>query len=170
MTTGTSSRLSYDTSAYASDIGQSTSPLSYMLDPYSSQNCGRCFPEVGAAYPAKPKRDTDPRIDIENTLTSRKWKRDKRQINGEPWDDFNELQTKYANNEQLPECMPNTIESRHSLLTDPRINSKSRTTEHLVFSSLPISAQDYIPTLRNPGKSSRDIAIEEYRRIRDSSP
>lgn len=170
MTTGTSSRLSYDTSAYESDIGQSTSQLKYLLEPVYAQNCGRCYPEVGQSFPARTKRDTDPRIDIENTLTSRKWKRDKRQVNGEKWDDFNELQIKYGGDEELPECMPGTIETRHTLLTDPKITSKSKTIEHLVFSTLPINAQDYIPVLRNPGISSRDIAIAEYRKIKGSSP
>lgn len=167
MTTGNSGRLSYDPSSYESEVGQSTNPLSYLTNPIYARNCDRCYPEVGQAFPNNYRRETDPRVEIENTLSSRKWKRDKRQPNGIKWDDFEELSIKYGGDETLGGCA-SAFETRHSLLSDPKIQYKSRSTEHLVFSTLPIAAQDWIPTTRNPGTvSSRDVAIATYRNIMD---
>ena len=164
MTTGISSRLSYDTTAYDADVQQSTNPLGYYVSPDYYANCEKCAPEVGQAYPTNFRRTSEPRIDIENTLTSRTWKRDKRQTNGEKWDDFEDLKIKYENFETLRDCGPDNT-AQHSLLQEPKLNYRSMSTDHLVFTSLPINPQDYIPDIRQPGASSRDIAINQYRQL-----
>lgn len=165
-----SSRLSYDPSAYQSEVTQSTNPLMYSTDPVYTGNCDKCFPEVGASYPSNYRLTGENRLDIENTLSQRKRKLDKHQMNGEAWDDFQELAIKYEKDEVLTDC-PTGSESQYSLLSDPRSNYRGLRTDQIVFSTVDSYIQDgtHVPMLRNPGAvSSRDVAIDQYRKIVDS--
>lgn len=162
-----SSRLAYDTTAYASDVRKSTGPLEYAMNPVFSRNCDTCYPEPGIAYPENAAPLTAPKIEIENSLSSRTWRRDRRQPGGLSDDKFHELAIKYGNEGVLKSC--DSREVKHSLLSNPKSTYRSLTTEHLVFTTLPIDAQAYVPIIGNPGLNSRQIAVDSYRRIMDAN-
>lgn len=159
-----SNRLSYDRSAYAATVKRSTDPLEYSTLPASVMNCERCFPETGTTYPQKYTSLTDPRIEIENTLSSRNQKNDRRQAGSEA-DNFYELADKFEKEGGLPDCPLDSQESRHSLLMDPKRNYRELSADRLIFTQLPIEAQSYIPNIRNPGLNSRSLAIEQYKKL-----
>ena len=68
MSTGFSSRLSYDDSSYVSCVDQSVTPLSYMLNGNRSQNCDICIPDPSVSTPNNYTKVSEPQIDIENTF------------------------------------------------------------------------------------------------------
>lgn len=163
-----SSRLSYDSSAYASEVRKSITPLEYAVNPVFARNCERCVPEVGSVYPANINFKTDSKIDVENSLSSRTWRRDRRQPGGSTPQEFEDLALRYGNADPMNDC-PASYETRNSLLTDPKSNSRSLSTLDLVFNVLPIDAQDYVPVIGDPGINSRQAAVDEYRKIVGSS-
>lgn len=162
-----SSRLAYDTTAYASDVKKSTDPLEYAMNPAYGSNCGVCGPEPGIGYPEYAAPLTEPKVEIENNLSSRTWRRDRRQPGGLTENEFHELTIKYGNQGHLRSC--DAQETRHSLLSNPKSAYRSLTTEHLIFHALPINPQTYIPIIGNPGLNSRQIAIDSYRKIMDAN-
>jgi hypothetical protein len=167
-----STRLPYDTSSYEAEITQSTNPLLYSTDPAYAGNCDRCYPQTGSGttYPRNHKLAGNSRIEIENNLSSRLWKRDKHQIGGMSLDNFQDLAIQYEKEEVLEDC-PMSSESQYSLLSDPRSNYRGLRTDGLVFATMDSYIQDgtRVPTVRNPGSvSSRDIAIDQYRKLVDS--
>lgn len=158
-----SNRLSYDPSAYESEIKRSTGPLDYAISPYFASNCNRCLPDVTTSHPRNNTPNTTSKIDVENSLTSRTWKRDRRQPGGMRQDDFEQLAIRYEDN--IESCPVNSQETTHSLLTDPKSRYRGLSTEHLVFSALPIDPQTYIPVVGDQGINSRKVAIDSYRKI-----
>lgn len=165
MSTGNSSRLSYDINTYKADVNKSTLPMDYYLSSYSSQNCDSCYPEVGQSYPAPITRTSESQIDIENTLSTRDRKADKKAMGTEQKDNFEEKVIKYQDSFLLRDC-PAGVYTGNSLLTDPKINYRGLSTQHLVFSYVPIQGNTPNMSYRNPGNvSSRDLAIEEYKKI-----
>lgn len=163
-----SNRLSYDKTAYASDVQRSIDPLQYAINPFFASNCDKCYPEVATSYPNNYSPISDPRIEVENSLSNRKWKADRRQPGGMNSDDFYELSNKYATQEALASCADNQ-ETRYSLLSDPKSRYRGLSTEHLVFGALPIDPQGYVPLIGNPGLNSRQIAIDSYRKVMDAN-
>ena len=164
MSTGFSSRLSYDDSSYISSVDQSVTPLSYMLNGNNYKNCDKCIPEPSLAVPNNFNELSEPQIDIENTLTNRNWKNDKKQLNSSYVDMFPQEVDKYSDFFKLNDCTSAMI-SKNSLLTDPKSKYKSLSTQHLVFTPLPIAADNVYPIIGNPGFiSSRDVAIDLYRK------
>jgi hypothetical protein len=162
-----SNRLAYDTTAYASNVKRSTDPLEYAMNPAYSKNCAVCQPEPGIAYPENVAPLTEPRVELENNLSSRTWRKDRRQPGGMSDDEFNQLSIKYGNQGNMRSCEAQEV--RHSLLTNPKSTYRSLTTEHLIFHALPINPQTYVPIIGNPGLNSRQIAIDSYRKIMDAN-
>lgn len=164
-----SNRLSYDESAYSAHVKRSVDPLVYATEPSASRNCSTCAPIPGSIYPENTAPLTGAKVDIENTLSSRTWRRDRRQPGGVPQEEFQSLAIKYGSSDVLPPCPAGAQETRHSLLTNPKNTYRGLTTEHLVFTTLPIEPQAYVPLIRQPGLNSRQIAIDSYRRIMDAN-
>lgn len=160
-------RLSYDDNIYQSDVKQSTSQLAYQLSDYSRINCGACQPDVGAGFPDVFYNPANKRIGAENVLTNRDWKNDKKQIIG----GVDPLRPSGIDvSSKLRMCSAPNLRSSNTLLTNPKSQYRSLSTEHLIFFPLPINPQDTIPFERNPGfVSSRDVAIDSYRKIMGSS-
>ena len=165
MSHGNSSRLSYDTTSYDASVKKSTEPMSYFMDSYRYRNCDVCYPEMPYIYPQQYNSTSEAHVDIENTLSSRDHKSDKKQPGGTSDNDvFREKVLKYQNNFNLKSC--DTFHSNNSLLTNPKSDYRALSTQHLVFSYLPHMATDVVPLYGNPGfASSRDIAIDEYKKI-----
>lgn len=61
-------RQMYDSCAYKEDIKQSTSPLSYVLDPIKYENCHKCRPELGLVGGTAVSHVRGNLIDLENSL------------------------------------------------------------------------------------------------------
>jgi hypothetical protein len=163
-----SSRLSYDVTSYDASIKKSTDPLAYHLAGFGNKNCGSCFPDASIMYPKEYNDASNPTesvIEVENVLSNRDWKNDKKQF-GSHQDTFQALarEKKFG----LPGCSTPAMRSSNSLLTNPRSSYRELSTEHLVFIGNPIYPQDYIPNARVPGSvSSRDVAVDLYRKIVD---
>lgn len=156
------SRLSYDDNIYQSDVKQSTSQLKYQLSDYSRINCGVCQPDIGSGTPQVILNPTDKRVSVENVLTNRDWKSDKKQTLG----GVDPLRPSGVFGSDLKSCPTTGLRSSNSLLTNPKSRYRSLSTEHLIFGPLPINPQDTIPFERNPGFiSSRDVAIDSYRKL-----
>jgi len=168
MSTGNSSRLSYDTTSYNAEVNQSVQPMNYYLNSYRFRNCDGCYPEVSQTYPDHTVRATERVIEIENTLSTRDRKNDKKEVVSQNVDKFPEEVQKYEHSFGLQDCS-DKIRTSNSLLTNPKINYKGLSTQHLVFSHLPIDATNFTPIYGNPGfVSSRDVAIDEYKKIMES--
>lgn len=157
-----SSRLAYDRGTYDASVQRSTDPLYYRLAPYSTSNCNRCIPDPSRG-PLAVHRTSEPQVLVENELTNRDWKNDRKQVFGGHEDRFHDLVSKYGDDFSMGECEGDC--PTYSLLSAPRIQSKSLSTDHLIFSSLPTHPQEVVPLLRSPGGlSSRDVAINEYKK------
>jgi hypothetical protein len=63
-----SNRLSYDTCAYKKDLDQSTSPLSYNLNPIKFENCSKCRMELGIVGGTAVSHIKGNLVDLENDL------------------------------------------------------------------------------------------------------
>jgi len=160
-----SNRLSYDDSSYNSEVEQSTGPMGYYMNAYRSRNCASCYPEVSQTYPSNNFLLTDFQVDIENTLSTRNQLNDKKQLSTPNKDNFIQQVIKYQDSFQLKDC-PADVYTQNSLLTDPKINYRGLSTQHLVFTQLPISPTNVNPIYGNPGfVSSRDVAMEEYKKL-----
>jgi hypothetical protein len=160
-----SNRLTYDTSAYAAHVQQSVNPLLHNLSNFYVQNCDACVPEPSVVGPHNVKKLDNDLVEVENILTNRDWKMDKKQFNSEHVDVFLPTAARLGDKLSIRNCVNGELTSTHSLLTEPRVNYKGLSTQHLVFTGLPINPQDVIPVARNPGfVSSRDIAINEYKK------
>jgi hypothetical protein len=160
-----SNRLTYDTSAYAAHVQQSVNPLLHNLSNFYVQNCDACVPEPSVVGPYNVKKLDNDLVEVENILTNRDWKMDKKQFNSEHVDVFLPTAARLGEKLSIRHCVNGELTSTHSLLNEPRVNYKGLSTQHLVFSGLPINPQDVIPVARNPGfVSSRDIAINEYKK------
>jgi hypothetical protein len=61
-------RLIYDTCNYNADLKQSTTPLSYMLDPIRYENCQKCRPELGIVGGTSVSHISGNLVDLENDL------------------------------------------------------------------------------------------------------
>lgn len=163
-----SNRLSYDKSAYESDVRQSTGSLGYAINPVYSSNCAACFPDIPTGAPNNYTPLNEPKVDVENSLTNRTWKRDRHQPAGATQDQFYALVSKYEQAESLSACPMGTQETRYSLLSDPKSRYRGLSTDHLVFHTLPIEAQTYVPTVGDQGINSRQVAIDSYKKIMDT--
>ena len=160
-----SNRLTYDDSAYAAQVKQSIEPLNHSLSDFYGLNCDTCIPEPSVATPNKPKRYNNEMIEVENLLSNRNWKRDKKQFNCNYRDVFQPTASKLCNSLALRECVNGELLTTNTLLNNPKVNSKGQSIQHLVFYGVPINQQSVAPLLRNPGfMSSRDIAISEYKK------
>jgi hypothetical protein len=160
-----SNRISYDDSAYQADVKRSVDPLFHSLSNYYVKNCDTCLPEPSVVGPMNVRTLDNDMIDVENILTNRDWKMDKKQFNSEHVDVFLPTVNRLGNKLALNNCMNGELTATNSLLLDPKVNYKALPIQHLVFTGLPVNPQDVIPVLRNPGfVSSRDIAINEYKK------
>ena len=63
-----SNRLMYDTCAYKKNIEQSTSPLSYVLNPSKYENCNKCRHELGLLGGPTASIIKGNLVDLENDL------------------------------------------------------------------------------------------------------
>jgi hypothetical protein len=163
MSTGSSNRLSYDQSAYNASIGKSTDPMGYMLSNYASNNCDKCYPEVSINFPLDYNNVSESLIDVENTLSTRDWKKDKREMQTISKDHFYQKVEKYKNSFLVKDCN-DTLISHNSLLTNPKSQTRAFSTQHLVFTPVQTS-EEITPIWNNPGfVSSRDVAIDLYRK------
>ena len=63
-----SNRLSYDTCAYKKELDQSTSPLSYNLNPIKFENCSKCRMELGVVGGTAVSHIKGNLVDLENDL------------------------------------------------------------------------------------------------------
>lgn len=159
-----SNRLKYDDSAYDAQVKQSVDPMSHLLSGYYGLNCNTCLPEPSVVGPSNPRQLDNNLIDVENVLTNRDWKMDKKQFNNNRVDQFLPTVNKLNNSLTLRSCMNGELTSTHSTITNPRVNYKGLSQQHLIFYGTPINHQDVAPLSRNPGfMSSRDIAIDQYK-------
>lgn len=63
-----SNRLMYDTCAYKKKLDESTSPLSYVLNPMKYENCNKCRMELGILGGPSVSQIKGNLIDLENEL------------------------------------------------------------------------------------------------------
>lgn len=63
-----SNRLTYDTCAYKTDLDQSTSPLSYNINPIKFENCNKCRMELGIVGGTAVSHIKGNLVDLENDL------------------------------------------------------------------------------------------------------
>lgn len=63
--------ISYDTCAYAQELAQSVSPLSYTLDPLKYEHCDQCRPQLGIVGGTAVSHIKGNLVDLENDLQSR---------------------------------------------------------------------------------------------------
>lgn len=61
-------RLKYDTCSYKSDLNESVSYLSYILDPIRYDNCSKCRPELGIVSGTNVSNIKGNLVDLENNL------------------------------------------------------------------------------------------------------
>lgn len=61
-------RLSYDSCAYQKEVVQSTTPLSYVLDPIKYENCSKCRNELGLVGGTAVSHVRGNLVDLENDL------------------------------------------------------------------------------------------------------
>lgn len=61
-------RLSYDDCSYKSELSESVSYLSYMLDPIRYENCNKCRPESGIVGGTAVSHIKGNLVDLENNL------------------------------------------------------------------------------------------------------
>jgi len=61
-------RLSYDSCAYKQELAQSTTPLSYVLDPIKYENCSKCRNELGLVGGTAVSHVRGNLVDLENDL------------------------------------------------------------------------------------------------------
>ena len=157
-------RLSYDQAIYDSDVKQSTGLLAYQLSDFSKKNCAVCHPDVGVSLPQGSTFTRDEtHVKAENILTNRDWKTDKTQLLGGVDPLRGGVLTSF---QEVRPCSTTLLRSKNTLMTDPKSRFRSLSTQHLIFSSLPVNPQDTIPITRNPGFiSSRDVAIDNYRKL-----
>jgi len=162
MSTGSSNRLSYDKLAYDSSIIKSTDPMGYMLSNFAGNNCDKCYPDASVNYPFDYTNVSEPLIDLENNLSNRDWKKDKREMQTLSKDTFYKKVEQYKNTFLVKDC-DNTLVSHNSLLTNPKSQTRAVSTQHLVFTPVQTSVE-FAPIWNNPGfMSSRDVAIDLYR-------
>ena len=67
----TSNRLIYDDCAYAKKIKESTSPVSYMLNPIKNENCNKCRHELGLLGGTNVSISGSNIVDVESDLSGR---------------------------------------------------------------------------------------------------
>lgn len=164
MSLGESSRLSYDTTEYESQVQESTKPMTYFLDSFRFRNHSVCSVDPSYAYPQNYTHHSDAQIEIENTLSSRDVKKDRSQV-GARQDTFRDKVIRYQDTLKLNECAAGQNVVKNSLLTNPKSDYRALSTQHLVFTYLPYVSTDVTPLYGNPGfASSRDIAIEQYKK------
>ena len=63
-------RLTYDSCAYQEALHQSTTPLSYVLDPIKYEHCQKCRMELGVVGGSAVSHISGNLIDLENDLRS----------------------------------------------------------------------------------------------------
>lgn len=61
-------RLTYDACAYQEALKQSTSPISYVLDPIKYEHCQKCRVELGVVGGTAVSHVTGNLVDLENDL------------------------------------------------------------------------------------------------------
>ncbi len=61
-------RLSYDDCSYKTELNESVSYLSYMLDPVRYEHCNKCRPELGTVGGTAISHVSGNLVDLENNL------------------------------------------------------------------------------------------------------
>lgn len=63
--------LRYDPATYSEFLAQSTSPLTYLLNPIKFENCHKCSPQLGITGGPDVSIDTKNLVDVESELMGR---------------------------------------------------------------------------------------------------